>query len=193
MSLFLPLLHIWSSLQTVVSCLFGFFFSLKRPTTTSVNICHDIKERPCTLADTCPLLEFLREVPLISSITSPRWTNLSTSAWPPGIRSRTKTRPLRYLSDGEGGSGRRWKEVGGTGFSRVLTECGKKELWKGGGGGYKPQHQPYLPAGDDIIRLAYLKTCRKKKRLVCYLLLSRAIIILLQWCQLQNHNLFFYR
>lgn len=46
---------------------------------------------------TCPLLEFLSEVPLISSRMSPAQMNLSTSAWLPGIRSRTKTRPLRYL------------------------------------------------------------------------------------------------
>lgn len=46
---------------------------------------------------TCPLLEFLSEVPLTSSRMSPAQMNLSTSAWLPGFRSRTKTRPLRYL------------------------------------------------------------------------------------------------
>lgn len=49
--------------------------------------------------DTCPFLEFLSEVPLISSIMSPGQINLSTWAWLPGIRSRTKTRPPRYLRD----------------------------------------------------------------------------------------------
>lgn len=98
---------------SVLAC-FVFFF-LKRLPITSVNIlhrlmlilCYDIKKCQCMSEDTCPLLEFLREVPLISSTTSPRWMNLSTSAWLPGIRSRTKTRPLRYLRDGKGGSGRR--------------------------------------------------------------------------------------
>lgn len=47
--------------------------------------------------NTCPLLEFLSDVPLISSMTSPGQMNLSKSAWLPGVRSRTKTRPLRYL------------------------------------------------------------------------------------------------
>lgn len=46
---------------------------------------------------TCPLLAFLSDIPLISSMMSPGSANISTWAWLPWSRSSTKTRPSRYL------------------------------------------------------------------------------------------------
>ncbi len=46
---------------------------------------------------TCPMLAFLSDVPLISSMMSPGSANISTWAWLPWSRSSTKTRPSRYL------------------------------------------------------------------------------------------------
>ena len=68
-----------------------------------------------SLSLTCPLLAFLSEVPLISSMMSPSCTNRSTSAWLPWSRSSTYTRPFKYL-----GTGHRWDihmaiQVPGTG------------------------------------------------------------------------------
>lgn len=50
---------------------------------------------------TCPLLEFLSDIPLISSMMSPGSANMSAWATPPRSSSNTNTRLSRYLRETE--------------------------------------------------------------------------------------------